>query len=160
MIKQVALNDITDCVNLIRESFGTVAEAFGLTPENASRFTAFSTNEERLLWHLEHEHRPMFAFYEKSVLAGYYSLQLKRDHVCELNNLCVAPAFRHNGIGKALLKHASSTARALGCSTMVIGIMEENRILRAWYEAFGFVHTGTKKFDFFPFTCGYMEKSL
>ncbi len=21
-----------------------------------------------------------------------------------------------------------------------------------------FVHTGTKKFDFFPFTCGYMEK--
>lgn len=22
------------------------------------------------------------------------------------------------------------------------------------------VHTGTKKFDFFPFTCGYMEKDL
>jgi len=22
------------------------------------------------------------------------------------------------------------------------------------------VHTGTVKFDFFPFTCGYMEKEL
>ncbi len=25
---------------------------------------------------------------------------------------------------------------------------------------FGFIHTGTKKFDFFPFTCVYMEKNL
>ena len=24
----------------------------------------------------------------------------------------------------------------------------------------GFKHIGTKKFDFFPFTCGYMEKDL
>ncbi|MCH5199474.1 MAG: hypothetical protein J1F60_00845 [Oscillospiraceae bacterium] len=31
---------------------------------------------------------------------------------------------------------------------------------RLWYEAFGFVHTKTEKYDFFPFTCGYMEKIL
>ena len=51
-------------------------------------------------------------------------------------------------------------ARALGCSRMEIGIVEENRVLRRWYEGFGFVHTGVKKFEFFPFTCGYMEKKL
>ena len=28
------------------------------------------------------------------------------------------------------------------------------------YEQNGAVHTGTKKFDFFPFTCGYMVKEL
>lgn len=27
-------------------------------------------------------------------------------------------------------------------------------------EEFGFVHTGTQKFDFFPFTCGYLEKTF
>ena len=43
---------------------------------------------------------------------------------------------------------------------MDICIVEENRLLRRWYEGFGFVHTGVKKFDFFPFTCGYMEKIL
>ena len=32
--------------------------------------------------------------------------------------------------------------------------------LRNWYEDNGAVHTGTKKFDFFPFTCGYMVKEL
>lgn len=43
---------------------------------------------------------------------------------------------------------------------MKIGIVEENRRLRQWYEDWGFVHTGTEKYDFFPFTCGYLEKRL
>ena len=43
---------------------------------------------------------------------------------------------------------------------MNIGIVEENTKLRKWYEQNGAVHTGTKKFDFFPFTCGYMVKEL
>ena len=38
-----------------------------------------------------------------------------------------------------------------------IGIVEENKVLRKWYDSLGFIHIGTKKFDFFPFTCGYME---
>lgn len=42
---------------------------------------------------------------------------------------------------------------------MNIGILEENTILRKWYED-NFIHIGTKKFDFFPFTCGYMERDL
>lgn len=32
---------------------------------------------------------------------------------------------------------------------MSIGIVEENTILRKWYEDNGFIHIGTKKFDFF-----------
>ena len=43
---------------------------------------------------------------------------------------------------------------------MNIGIVEENTLLRTWYEDNGFVHIGTKKFDFFPFTCGYMKRDL
>ena len=47
-----------------------------------------------------------------------------------------------------------------GDSLMNIGIVEENTRLRKWYEDNGAVHVGTKKFDFFPFTCGYMKKEL
>ena len=43
---------------------------------------------------------------------------------------------------------------------MKIGIVEENKKLRKWYEAHGFIHTHAEKFDFFPFTCGYMEREL
>ena len=43
---------------------------------------------------------------------------------------------------------------------MNIGIVEENIKLRKWYEANGAEHIGTKKFDFFPFTCVYMRKEI
>ena len=52
------------------------------------------------------------------------------------------------------------SAQELNCNKINIGIVEENKVLRDWYESFGFVHIGTQKFDFFPFTCGYMEKNL
>lgn len=160
MIKEVNEKDIAECVKVIKESFSTVANEFGFTAENAPRFTAFATTEERLMWHLLGEHRPMYAFYDGETIVGYYSLLLQENNECELNNLCVIPSYRHHGIGEALLKSAFDVARALGCKTMNIGIVEENKVLRKWYETFDFVHIGTKKFDFFPFTCGYMKKSL
>lgn len=160
MIRAVDKNDIAQCVKVIKESFSTVAEEFGFTIDNAPRFTAFATTEERLNWHLHGEHRPMYAFYDQGTIVGYYSLLLQADNQCELNNLCVVPACRHQGIGEELLKHAFKVAQELGCVKMNIGIVEENKVLKKWYETFGFVHTGTQKFDFFPFTCGYMEKSL
>lgn len=113
MIKKIEQKDIAECVKLIRGSFLTVAEEFGFTIENAPRFTAFATTEERLSWQLTQEHRPMYAFYDHDVIVGYYSLAL-----------------------------------------------QENQVLKRWYETYGFVHIRVQKFDFFPFTCGYMEKIL
>ena len=160
MIKEVSEKNISECVNVIKESFNTVADEFGFTVENAPRFTAFATTDDRLRWHLLGEHRPMYAFYDQGTIVGYYSLLLQDNKECELNNLCVIPTYRHKGIGEELLKNAFEVAQELGCIKINIGIVEENKVLRKWYESFGFVHIGTKKFDFFPFTCGYMEKIL
>lgn len=109
------------------------------------------------------------------IVGGWYSLE-NRFHIgdnamikeieekdiaeCELNNLCVIPQYRHRGIGEELLKHAFNFAKKLKCNKVNIGIVEENTVLKDWYESLGFVHTGTQKFDFFPFTCGYMVKEL
>lgn len=160
MIKVVDVKDITECVNVIRESFLTVANELGFTEENAPRFTAFATTEERLMWQLENEHRPMYAYYDDGKIVGYYSLAILEEHKCELNNLCVLPSYRHNGIGEQLLNHALDMARDLNCAKMNIGIVEENKVLKCWYKEMGFVHIGTEKFDFFPFTCGYMEREI
>ena len=72
------------------------------------------------------------------------------------------PGIRISGriTGKRLLEHVYKTAGNQGCKLINIGIVEENIRLRKWYEQNGAVHTGTKKFDFFPFTCGYMIKEL
>ena len=160
MIKEIDKKDIIECVNVIRTSFQTVADEFGFTIQNAPRFTAFATTEEWLEAQLIEEHRLMRAFYDKGNVVGYYSLVLQDNNECELNNLCVIPAYRHKGIGEELLKNVFKVAKELKCNKINIGIVEENRVLRKWYESFGFIHIGTQKFDFFPFTCGYMEKNL
>ena len=160
-IKKIDRNDIPECVKVIKESFMTVAAEFGFTAENAPRFVAFSTTDEKLFSQLDNEHRPMYAYFsEDGKIIGYYSLQKLENNECELNNLCVLPNYRHNNIGSKLFSHACEKAKAMGCVKMVFGIVEENVKLRKWYEKNGTVHVGTKKFDFFPFTCGYMEKSL
>lgn len=62
MIEEVNEKDICECVNVIRASFATVADEFGFTAENAPKFTAFATTEERLKWHLFGEHRRCMPF--------------------------------------------------------------------------------------------------
>jgi RimJ/RimL family protein N-acetyltransferase len=160
MIREVKREEISLCANIIKKSFKTVADEYGFTEENAPRFTAFATTDERLYWHMDGEHRPMYVFEVDGVLCGYYSLLLQDNNECELNNLAVLPEYRHKGMGKELLEHSFKIARSKGCSLMNIGIVEENTRLRKWYEDNGAVHVGTKKFDFFPFTCGYMKKEL
>ncbi len=160
MIREIRQDDIAQCVNVIRESFGTVAKDFGFTEENAPRFTAFATTKERLDWHLNSEHRPMYGYYEDGKIVGYYSLLLQDNRECELNNLCVLPEYRHKKLGHKLLENAFDNARKMNCNKMNIAIVEENQVLRRWYEDHGFLHIGTQKYDFFPFTCGYMVKKL
>ena len=53
MIREIRREDIPECVRVIRRSFQSVADEFGFTPENAPRFVAFATDENRLLWHQE-----------------------------------------------------------------------------------------------------------
>lgn len=179
MIRKADKKDLTVCVDVIRSSFLTVAEEFGFTEENAPRFTAFAVNIERLETQFS-QGRPMYVYVDDfGKIIGYYSLLLSEQEQgkqnptncqcrisssvqkeCELNNLCVLPEYRHKKIGEALLKHAFETAFRSGCKKVRIGIVEENTKLRNWYERYGAVHTGTRKFDFFPFTCGYMVKDI
>ena len=160
MIREIALSDIPKCVELIKNAFMTVANEFNITKENAPRFTAFAITEERLLWQYNNEHRPMFVYCKNNQIIGYYSLLLLDNTECELNNLCVASDYRHKGIGSELLQHAFIQAKNMGCTVMKIGIVKENTVLHRWYEKFGFLHTDTKQFDFFPFACEYMKKEL
>ena len=161
MIKDINKNDIPACVGVIKQSFLNIAEQFGITAENSPRFTAFSVTAEKLLYQLETERRLMRAcFSDNGEIVGYYSLLFSDNRECELSNLCVLSQYRHCRIGSRLLRDAFENAAQKGCIKMKIGIVEENRILKKWYEEKGFVPVGTKKFDFFKFTCGYMDKRL
>jgi len=160
MIREARREEIPECVRVIRNSHQTVADEYGFTEENAPRYVAFATDENRLMWHMDSEHRLMFLYEEDGVIKGYYSLLPKEDNEWELSNLSVLPEYRHQGIGTELLRHAVSTAREHDCRILRLSIVEENTVLRKWYERNGAIHTGSEKYDFFPFTCGYLQIQL
>lgn len=160
IIRHMSMEEIPKCVHVIRDSFRTVADEFGFTEENAPRFTAFATDEGRIQYHFCVEKRPMYVYLLGTKIVGYYSIAVLNDNEAELNNLAVLPEYRHLNIGKKLLEDCFTKVRTIGRTKLKIGIVEENTVLKKWYEGFGFEHKGTKKYDFFPFTCGYMEKEL
>jgi ribosomal protein S18 acetylase RimI-like enzyme len=88
---------------------------------------------------------------------GFVSLHDMGSGVFELNNLAVLPAWRHIGYGKKLLDFCKTKVIELGGNKITIGIVEENTVLKNWYAANGFEHTGTRKFPHQPFTAGFME---
>ena len=159
-IRAVRRDELAACAELIRASFLTVAEEFGFTVQNAPRFTAFAVDAKRLTREYD-QGRPMLVCCDEGGdPIGFCSLCEKDSQTVELNHLCVHPSSRHQKLGRALLLQACRESMVRGYRHMTIGIVEENQRLRAWYEKYGFVHTGTYQFDFFPFTCGYMKKQL
>lgn len=158
MIKQIDQAYIEECVSVIRNSFETVADEFNITKENTPKYVAFATDCGRLETQIN-EGRLMYAYFRDNKIIGYYSLALNEKE-CEINNLCVLPNYRHCHIGKKLLEHAFEKAKESNCKVIKISIVEENKQLKKWYKKYGFKTIYTKKYDFFPFTCGYMEKDL
>jgi len=138
VIRKINKSDVPECVKVIRSSFMTIAEQFCFTIENASRFTAFATTEERLLYQMDNEPRYMFAYFNSDgKIIGYYSLLMQDKGECELSNLCVLPEYRHKKIGQKLLKDAYSKAEAHNCTKINISQeFERNKLAKAIEKLF------------------------
>lgn len=155
VIHEVDKPELQECLEVIHQSFGTVAEQFGLTRENCPKHTSFIPisfleTQRDWGWH-------MYALYAGKKIIGYMSISKEGEDVYELHNLAVLPEYRHKGFGKILLDHAKEVVKSLGGNRIKIGIIEESTVLKDWYIANGFAHIGTKKFDHLPFTSGYLE---
>jgi len=151
--------DLPRAAEVVRASFATVAAQFGLTEQNAPRYTAFVTTAERLQSFFD-AGALMYGFFDEKQFAGYVSISKEARDTYEIHNLAVLPEYRHRGYGRQLLDACKAKVKELDGTKLILGIIEENTVLKDWYAANGFVHTGTKKFDFFPFTSGHMEYTI
>lgn len=151
-------SEFSICADVITQSFLPVAKKFNITKENSPNYVAFSTNADKLKNQYSNG-RAMYVYEDNEHIIGYFSLEISNNE-CELNNLCVLPEYQHKGIGKEMLNYAIILAKQHNMSKVKLSIVEENLKLKSWYSSFRFIHTHTKKYDFFSFTCGYMEITL
>jgi ribosomal protein S18 acetylase RimI-like enzyme len=165
MIKQLDISDLPLAAEVIRASFATVAKDFNITKENCPSHTSFVTTPERLRQHIDRGWQ-LYGLYDEtgitdehssSLLAGYVSLSKKSEDIYELHNLAVLPECRRKGYGRQLLDFCKAKVKEQGGNKITLGIIEENTVLKNWYAANGFVHTGMKWFKHLPFIVGYME---
>lgn len=158
MIKQIEYKDVDRCVQVIRESFASVAKEFNFTEQNCPTHTSF-IKSEKLIWQYNNGFF-MFAYFIANQIIGYVSLSKKEEKTYELHNLAILPEYRHTGYGKELLDFCKAKTKNFGGEKIFIGIVEENTRLKDWYAAYGFEHTGTKKFEHLPFIVGFMELKI
>lgn len=154
-IRQVTAEELPACLAVIHAGFATVAAAFHLTPENCPTNGAFLP-----LVRLQRDDERgdlLFGAWQGERLIGFLQLSDLGGGVWELQKLTVLPDCRHGGVGRTLVAFARDTAAGLGAATLRIGIIEENRRLRHWYEALGFVHRGVRAVPHLPFLVGTME---
>lgn len=154
-IREVADEELDECLTVIHQSFGTVAREFGLTQNNCPTNGAFM-KKERLIYQREKGNQQYGLFFDNKMVRFMELAQIDEEQY-SMEKLGVLPEYRHNGFGRKLMDYAKEVVKAAGGTLIIIGIIEENVILKRWYSNYGFMHKGTRVFDQLPFTVGFME---
>ena len=145
-------------VALVREAFGTVAAEFGWTEETVPANAAFTSLAK--LEGMRQKGIRMFGLELDGVPAGFMAVEDGGEGTFYVERVSVQPGRRHAGLGRQLMAHAFAVIRAAGGRKASIGVVDENAVLKRWYEAQGFRETGKKRFPHLPFTVCFLELPL
>lgn len=157
-LKKVNPDMFCECVNIIRNSFITVADAFKLTKANAASNPAFI--EIDALDKMYEKNIDMFVVIEANIYIGFVAIEKANNEIYYMEKLAILPEYRHKGYGKKVMDFVVDYVKDKEGKKISIGIINENEILKKWYLSYGFVETETKVFNHLPFTVCLMEKKL
>jgi len=174
--KELSIREITDpaeftkSAKIIRESFKTVAHEFGLTKENAPTHTSFMTvrrlreekkGEASFFGLFQGERQTGFVMIEKARADFDPTLKLEiTPETYWLEKLAVLPTYRHLGAGEKLVGFVAERIRQLGGKKVILGMMDQHKILQRWYQKLGFRVVSTRTYPHLPFTVAFMVKDL
>ena len=149
--------EAADITLLLRHAFLPLARDMGLTEENCPQYVAFMTRE-RLLAQLDHPGAYCLGIREGRQWVGFVAVAPYRD-TYEITRLAVAPEYRHKGYGSALMDAACQIARRMGLTQIGLGIVNENAVLKAWYQKQGFIPGQPFCLPGVPYTiCGMLKQ--
>ena len=157
-IRQATISDADTLSQIIRDSYQTVADRFGLNSSNCPKHPSNCTSD----WINSDFERGVtyFILVTDGKETGCVALE-KADHeLCYLERLAVIPEYRNKGFGKSLVDYMFNEAKMLGCKRISIGIISKQQELKNWYSKIGFKEGVTKSFDHLPFDVTFMEYDI
>lgn len=156
MIKPISKSELPMCLEVFHKGYEDVAVKFGLTEENCPDRGRASLTLEKLTEEFD-SGTMVFGYFSKEKIVGFLGIKFDENNVCKLNDIIVLPEFRKCGCGQKLLDFCKEKAKATGAVKIRLGMIDDNKPLRNWYEKNGFKNVGYKKYEGSPVTTGYME---
>ena len=157
-IREATISDAETLSKIIRDSYQTVADRFGLNSSNCPKHPSNCTSE----WVCSDFKRGVtyFLLVNNGKEAGCAALEKADLELCYLERLAVVPEYRNKGFGKSLVDYVFNEAKILGCKKISIGIISKQKELKNWYSRIGFKEGITKSFDHLPFDVTFMECNI
>lgn len=150
--------ELRNSVDVIRQSFLTVADEFNLNKENAPTNAAFIEFEDLLK--MKEKDVLLFGVYKDEIQIGFVTIEKAGNELYYLNKLAILPEHRHNGYGKSILDFVTEYVQQAGGAKITIGIINENAVLKNWYISHDFIPIEIKNYPHLPFEVCLMEKSI
>jgi ribosomal protein S18 acetylase RimI-like enzyme len=157
-IRDVTRQPLEQNAILVQRSYQTVADAMGITPENAPRYTAFITAER--LGEERDAGSVSYGLFMDGTQAGFVTVQQDEEQRWHMRRLAVLPEYRNRGLGRLLIDRVVEHVREQGAKVLHIGIINEQAGLKEWYEGMGFREYRTFSVDHLPFTVGLLAVKL
>ncbi len=159
MIREITgERELRESVRVIRDSFITVATELSLDEDNCPTNPAFISLAS--LKALKERGIRMFGLLHDGRQVGFVAIEKAGDTLYYMEKLSVLLEYRHRGFGKMLMDFVFEYVRGENGEKVSIGIINENSTLKTWYEAYGFVEAGTRRFERLPFVVCFMEKKV
>lgn len=144
-----------DLDTLRQISIETYTDTFGAqnTPENLDAYLTEAYASEKLKRELANPDSRFFFITVDEKVAGYLKVNVgpaqtedKIKNALEVERIYVDKAFKRMGLGKRLLEKAIAIAREYPVQNIWLGVWEENKDARKFYEKQGFVYTDAHSF--------------
>ena len=156
MIKHIEKCDLPACLEIFHRGYESVAVEFGLTDENCPDRGRASLPLDKLVAEFENG-TMMYGYYIDDKVIGFIGIKMHDEGICKLDDIIILPEYRQHGYGKKLLEFCKEKAIELGATEIQLGMIDDNKRLRKWYEDNGFINIGYKNYEGAPFTVGKME---
>lgn len=147
---------LSDLAALQQVSRRTFTETFGdaNTPEDLAAYLATAYSTQQLTQELTQPTTTFDFIQVAGQVAGYLKLnwdasqsEHRGSHSLEIERIYILPAYKRQGLGKALYQHAVARARRLHKTTIWLGVWEHNQPARKFYERMGFQQIGDHVFQ-------------
>jgi len=155
MIKSIIRSELRECLDVLKAGYEDIAIKFGMTEDNCpyrgrTRLPFVEFEKEFLTGY------QMYGYFFQEKLVGFLSLVFKENRM-DIHDLAILPEYQNNGFGSDLMRFAKEKAAERKCERIMLGMIDDNKRLKDWYEKHGFITIDQKRFDTVTYTVGKME---